>query len=258
VDDGHELLLLRGHTARVADLAWSRDGKRVASAGGGTVRIWDADEGREILVFPFQEQGHRSLAWSEDGARLIAVNAQTTIHVWDASNGYGIESHPVESWTAVKVRYFSNEGHRLSQAERFDNARSAYGMAILLQERLVQDHSHVPEHREKLAELLGSLGLVLHSEQNYDEAIAKLKRALQIQQGLAEESPELPAYRRQLAETSVRLAKTLILQGESGEAKRLCEQAIQIVGSDTALSDLRREIEGLMPIQSEDSSTGEE
>src|SRR5262249_24495528 len=71
---GQEVLTLRGHTAMVASLAFSPDGRRLAT--GGThhvVRVWDATPVEEPSRSVVRTLGHTSLlfklAFSPDGKR---------------------------------------------------------------------------------------------------------------------------------------------------------------------------------------------
>ena len=48
---GQEILTLKGHTDKVVSVAFSPDGKRLASASwDGTVKVWDAATGQEMLT----------------------------------------------------------------------------------------------------------------------------------------------------------------------------------------------------------------
>jgi WD40 repeat protein len=77
-ETGRELLTLQGHTTSVWNVAFSSDGQRLASVGGGEVRVWDAQTGQQLLVLKVYLSG--SLAFSRDGHWLVADR-----QLWDAT-----------------------------------------------------------------------------------------------------------------------------------------------------------------------------
>jgi WD40 repeat protein len=115
-ETGKEVISLP-HSGWAGSVAWSPDGKRLASGGGdGTVKIWDGATGREILTLI----GHRGIvlcvAWSPDGRRLASVDSRDrAIRVWDARTGkeaFTLKGHN----GAVMGVAFSPDGRRLASA----------------------------------------------------------------------------------------------------------------------------------------------
>lgn len=98
--------VLQGHIRRLLTLAFSPDGKTLASGSfDGAVRLWDAASGEEKRVFIGHTGGVRSIIFSPDGKILVSGSDDGSIKFWDASSGEllltlllpAIQTHGIDS-----------------------------------------------------------------------------------------------------------------------------------------------------------------
>jgi WD40 repeat protein len=83
-----DLRTFSGQTGAVTGVAWSPDGRRVASAStDNTVKVWDTKTAQEV----FSLKGHTApvggVAWSPDGHHLSSASSDKSVNVWDAKTG---------------------------------------------------------------------------------------------------------------------------------------------------------------------------
>ena len=76
-----------GHSGRVNSIAWSPDGRRLASAGlDHALRLWDTATGFPCLTIQGHDDAINAVAWSPDGNRLASGSTDKTIKLWDSVN----------------------------------------------------------------------------------------------------------------------------------------------------------------------------
>jgi WD40 repeat protein/serine/threonine protein kinase len=109
-----ELLAAKGHTSWVWGVAFSPDGKRIATCSEDrTAKVWDAATGKEIRSLT----GHTGIVWgvafSPDGRRIVTGSGDRTAKVWHVATGrevFSLKGHTAAVFGVV----FSPDGKRIA------------------------------------------------------------------------------------------------------------------------------------------------
>ncbi|HEV2992015.1 MAG TPA: WD40 repeat domain-containing protein [Candidatus Angelobacter sp.] len=109
------LRMLRGHTSWIGRIAWSQDGRLIASpSDDATVRVWDAKGGKCLHVL-IGHRGSVCAAAFDYESRIIATAGNDhTLRFWSASTGRLI--HTVETQTVNYCVAFDPKGRVLATA----------------------------------------------------------------------------------------------------------------------------------------------
>jgi WD40 repeat protein/tRNA A-37 threonylcarbamoyl transferase component Bud32 len=124
------LLRLKGHSQRILAVAYSGDGRYVASAAGtvsqlpvatpdkekaGELRIWDAATGTLLRELPGHRGAVTSVAFRGRTAQLASGSTDRTVRLWDAATGAALRTLAGHT-DAVGGLAFSPGGERLAAA----------------------------------------------------------------------------------------------------------------------------------------------
>jgi WD40 repeat protein/tRNA A-37 threonylcarbamoyl transferase component Bud32 len=117
-----DVLTLRAHSIPIRSVAYSPDGRRLASAAGevnkpGEVKVWDVVTGQELFCLREHQDLVSCMAFSPDGRWLVTANGGLRtpgeIKVWDAASGRFVRCLPGHSMP-VRGLAFTRDGRRLA------------------------------------------------------------------------------------------------------------------------------------------------
>jgi WD40 repeat protein len=116
---GQEIRTFRGNKGQVTSVAFSPDGKRLASANGETVTLWDSSTGQAVVDLGGHSGLVQSVAYSPDGKRLASAGGKSfvgqpgEVKVWDASTGENLFTSRGHTGPIFSVA-FSPDGQRIA------------------------------------------------------------------------------------------------------------------------------------------------
>ena len=110
------LSIYHRHASTITAIAWSPDGKRIASGSmDNTVRVWDTADGKNAYIY----RGHSSwigdVVWSPDGKRIASASADNTVQIWDAFDGGNVYTYKGHIYWVNTVAW-SPDGKRIASA----------------------------------------------------------------------------------------------------------------------------------------------
>jgi serine/threonine protein kinase len=91
---GTILYIYTGHSSGMRALAWSSDGKRIATASDDyTAQVWDALTGKHAITYHGHLSHVEGVAWSPNNTRIVSGSADGTVQIWDATTGTHIYTY---------------------------------------------------------------------------------------------------------------------------------------------------------------------
>ncbi|HEY1209768.1 MAG TPA: serine/threonine-protein kinase [Terracidiphilus sp.] len=169
---------LYGNTASVETVAFSPDGRTLASGDADNANLWDVATGQQIRAFKGHTAWVFSVAFSPDGRTLATASVDNTIKLWDVASGRLLRT--LEGHTeAVQYVAYSPDGAMLASASSdrtiklWDAASGRLLRTLLGHSDYVISVAFSPDGRTLVS------GSTDHLVMLWDTASGKMLRALQ-------------------------------------------------------------------------------
>lgn len=132
------------HPRRVEDLAFSPDGKLLATAGSDrTARIWEIATGQQHSTPFVHDDMVFGVAFSRDGRRLATASRDNTARIWEIATGQEQEHSRITHYEPVTSVAFNRAGRLLATASADGTAQISD--ALTGRQRVLVTHD-MPEH----------------------------------------------------------------------------------------------------------------
>jgi WD40 repeat protein len=132
--------ILKAHEHGVRTLAFSPDGKTLATGSNDTIALlWDVTEGRVKASLPDQGGSVLALAFSSDGQILAAGGADGKLRLWDAASGQ-LEAVLSGHTDRITTLAFSPDGQMLATGS-FDGTVRLWNPATRQCMEILEEHS---------------------------------------------------------------------------------------------------------------------
>jgi WD40 repeat protein/tRNA A-37 threonylcarbamoyl transferase component Bud32 len=113
---GKELFTLRGHQKDVLSVAYSPDGRYLATTSWDhTIKVWDPATGKELRTIRGHHQAINEAKFSPDGIHLATAAWDGSVKVWDVRTGQECFTCPGQGGEVWSVAY-DRDGKRLASA----------------------------------------------------------------------------------------------------------------------------------------------